>query len=485
MVTLTIDDVAREIISHAEKDYAQACDYLDVCLQRIANQPSLLNKLGLIFFFNVKDDFACRCFKFLLERYDQFADAFVNYGLSLNRLAEAEKAVEQYKRALDINPEHYIASSNLAYTLHYFGKADRPEIKQAQQDAARNISNQSKVDCAKVVFENKNKLNIGYVSSDFCNHAVGRFITGILENHDRDQFNIHVFDNKQANDDSVAQYLKSLDLQWHQIYGVSTQDVCRLIQQNNIDILIDLSGHTAGERLDVFSNRVAPIQITYLGYPNTSGLPLMDFRLGDDVADPQRNESHNTETMLRMSVPMWNYTPWAEMPDITTSPFLENGYVTFGSVNNHAKLQKPWLEVWAKSLAQLPNTRFVIKSRSLSNPKKQQDVYDLFSHYGVEKQRIKIQHRSPTKAEHWQKLSELDIAFDSFPYNGTTTSCDLLWLGVPIISRQGNSHVSRTTSSLLNGLGMQSWVAKSDHDFISLCEEKIDDLSSWRSMKAC
>jgi len=202
----------------------------------------------------------------------------------------------------------------------------------------------------------------------------------------------------------------------------------------------------------------------------------MDFRVGDIYADLKQYEDQNTEEVLRLPFPMWNYTPWSDMPNSTGSPCNQNGYVTFGSANNHAKLQTQWLEVWAKALSALPKTRFKIKSRALRNPKMASDLLTFFNDRGVNKNRIAIEHYSPTKADHWQFLNSFDIALDSFPYNGTTTSCDLLWLGVPIISREGKSHVSRTTASILQGVGLQSWVAKTDNDFIQLCEEKSSDL---------
>lgn len=478
MIYLTLDDIAIQTIKLSVQSYNDACVYLDGCLNKIHKQPVLLNKLGLVFYYKVEYDFACRCFYFLLAHHQGQFDGHNNLGLTLNRLGMNEDAVEHYKKALVLNEGHFPARSNLAYALNYFGETGRKEIKDAQQDIAHYIFKESKRYSPKVRLKTKKKLNIGYVSNDLCNHAVGRFMVGLLENHDRKQFDVHIFDNRKNNNDETAEHLKQLDLQWHSINELNAHDACSLIANHKIDILIDLSGHTNGSRPDIFSNRVAPVQITYLGYPNTTGLPLMDFRIGDIFADPSSQDSQNTETMLQLPIPMWNYTPWPGMPSVSASPFTQNGYITFGSANNHAKLQTPWLEVWAKALTALPNTRFSIKSRALRSPKIKRDFLDFFKQRGVVNERIEITPYSPTKAQHWQTLSRFDIAFDSFPYNGTTTSCDLLWLGVPIITRQGNSHVSRTTSSLLNGMNMQSWVANSDQHFIKLCEEKSNDHST-------
>jgi len=475
MSTQTLHKIVAQTIEQTQANYQTACDFLAKKLIEIKDQPSLLNNLGLLFYQKVEYDLACQCFYFLLEHHKKQYSAHNNLGLTLNRFGLGEKAVEHYRQALAIKQDYHPARSNLAYALHYYGETGRAEIKQAHQDIQHFVFNQPIDYLGKDSVRSDDKFNIGYVSSDLRDHAVGRFMIGILEQHDRSAFNIHIFDNRANNQDATAQQLKKLDLTWHEINDLNSEQTCQLIRKQEIDVLIDLSGHTNGARADVFCHRVAPVQMTYLGYPNTSGLSNMDFRIGDVFADPVSNASQNTETMLRLPTPMWQYTPWPEMPDSHIAPFTQTGHITFGSANNHAKLQTEWLEVWAKALSALPNTRFKIKSRALRNPKMAQDFLEFFKQRGVANERIDIAHYSPTKLEHWQTLSSFDIALDSFPYNGTTTSCDLLWLGVPILTRQGNSHVSRTTASLLNGVGLQSWIANSDKHFIELCEEKAAD----------
>lgn len=477
MSNKTLHDIVAQTILKTNTCYDEACAYLDQRLQQISSTPSLLNNLGLLFYRKVEYDLACRCFYFLLAHHEKQHTCHNNLGLTLNRFGLGEKAVEHYQKALNIKADYHPARANLAYALHYFGQTGRTEIKQAHQDIAQYVFAEPVDYLDQKVRTRTGKINLGYVSSDLREHAVGRFMIGILEHHDRSKFNIHIFDNRANNNDATAQRLKALPLQWHNINGLNTEEACTLITNQDIDVLIDLSGHTNGGRPDIFSNRVAPSQMTYLGYPNTSGLPMMNFRIGDHVADPLECASQNTETMLRLKTPMWNYTPWQDMPEPGESPFQENGYVTFGSANNHAKLQIEWLDVWAKALAVLPQSRFKIKSRALRNPKMAGELLAFFKQRGVDPERITIEHYSPTRAGHWQTLRSFDIGLDSFPYNGTTTSCDLLWLGVPIITRQGNSHVSRTTASLLNGLGLDHWVANNDSDFIRLCEEKAHNLN--------
>jgi len=484
MITLSLNDIVIETIRISREDYGQACVYLEACLVKIQSQPLLLNKLGLGFRYRVEFDFACRCFSFLLRHYPKHQYAHNNLGLMYNRLGKSDKAVEHYRCAIDIQKDFHPARSNLAYALNYFGSTGRSQIKQAHQDIANAVFNKTQSYIDQNRLSNKTRLNLGYVSSDLRDHAVGRFMVGILESHNRTDFNIHIFDNRANNNDATAQHLKSLDLTWHKISGVSTHASCALIAKQKIDVLIDLSGHTKGGRPDIFSNRVAPVQITYLGYPNTSGLPNMDFRIGDVFADPNCNDQQNTETLLKLTTPMWNYTPWSDMPDRSPPPFQKNGYITFGSANNHAKLQAPWLAVWAKVLAALPETRLIVKSRALRSPAITVEFLDFFAQRGISRERIEIINYSPATVDHWSVLQKFDIGLDSFPYNGTTTTCDLLWLGIPSVTRQGNSHVSRTTASLLSGLGMQSWVADTDDEFVQLCEEKSQahsELTNYRN----
>jgi len=307
---------------------------------------------------------------------------------------------------------------------------------------------------------------------------------GILEEHNRNRFDIHIFDNRKNNVDETALKLKKLDLTWHNISSLSTEDSIKLITKHNIDILIDLSGHTNGGRPDIFSHRVCPIQVTYLGYPCTSGIPNMDFRIGDEFADLSKFEQQNTEEMLKLPVAMWSYKSWSDMPsNITNTPFQKNAYITFGSANNHAKIQKPWLKVWAKVLASIPNSKMLFKSRALKSPEIRQSILDIFHAEGVSRDRVKLIHYSPTKLEHWNTLNDIDIALDTFPYNGTTTSCDLLSLGVPIVTLSGQSHVSRTTGSILHTLGLDSWIANSEADFIKVCQEKARAVKELSNLK--
>ncbi len=477
-----LEPTALKIIKATRHDYQHACLLLKQSLDAIDDNSTILNNFGLLFYQNVEYDLAKRVFDFAIKKDPKNYSLYNNLGLTLNRLGLGKIAVKHYKKALEIKPDYHQARSNLAYTLLYFGTTGRREILSAHKNIEKHVFHQSRnyllnrqgVD--KHLYNKTRKLRIAYVSADLRNHAVGSFMQGILKHHDKDRFDVHILDNRSNNDDELAKRLRTLQKQWYNIANMPTDSVCRLITKLQIDILIDLSGHTKGGRPDVFSQRIAPIQITYLGYPSTTGLSEIDFRIGDQFSDPPENDAQNTENLLRLNHSMWNYSPWNDMPKYpSANPFEQHGVITFGSANNHAKLQESWLKVWSTVLKEVPNSHFRIKSRALKSPIARQQLLTFFQNNGVKQDRIDIEHYSATKHEHWQALSRFDIALDSFPYNGTTTTCDLLNLGIPVVTRSGNSHVSRTTGSILNTLGLSSWIAKTDSEFIETCVEKAQN----------
>lgn len=487
MTIMNIDQILADVLKHSKKNGTlSAKNKLQNDLDNVQLSEALLNNLGLYFYKNVEYELARHTFLFALNKYSNSYSIHNNLGLTLNRLGLGSDAASHYKKALNIKPDYHQARSNLAYVMLYFGNTDRTEILEAHKNIAKYALPKpvNYIKPGNIKSNSNRKIRVGYISSDLRNHAVGRFMCGILEEHNRNRFDIHIFDNRKNNVDETALKLKKLDLTWHNISSLSTEDSIKLITKHNIDILIDLSGHTNGGRPDIFSHRVCPIQVTYLGYPCTSGIPNMDFRIGDEFADLSKFEQQNTEEMLKLPVAMWSYKSWSDMPsNITNTPFQKNAYITFGSANNHAKIQKPWLKVWAKVLASIPNSKMLFKSRALKSPEIRQSILDIFHAEGVSRDRVKLIHYSPTKLEHWNTLNDIDIALDTFPYNGTTTSCDLLSLGVPIVTLSGQSHVSRTTGSILHTLGLDSWIANSEADFIKVCQEKARAVKELSNLK--
>jgi len=482
----TVLNLAKQIHTVANQQPEQLTDAFHRIISKYKKQPEIIIWLGMHYYRSVNYNFARYCFEHLIRLLPNYYPAYNNLGLVLNRIGLARESAAAYKKALRIKPDYRHARSNLAFVLHYFGETGRDEILQAHKNIAEYAfpNSQNFVNNRTIEKSTDRKLRLGYLSGDFREHAVGQFIQNILKQHDRKKFEIVVFDTRNQANDPITEKLKQLDLTWVNLNGVVTQAACNKIVRYKIDILIDLAGHTSGGRSDIFSNRVAPVQLIYLGYPNTSGLPNMDFRIGDSYADLEEFANQNSEHMLRLPHALWNYHPWNDMPPKRQSSACQtNGFVTFGSANNHAKLQPEWLAVWARVLNRIPDSRLVLKSRALQSSQIVNDVLAIFERNGVNKRRIDLKHYSASRADHWREISKFDVALDSFPYHGTTTSCDSLWLGVPVITRAGNSHVSRTTASILHTLELDDWIADSDDQFIDLCVTKAADLTALKQLQ--
>ncbi len=482
---MDIDKKVLPLVELLNKAGSESLEQLPVELSRILkkheNEPDLINKLGVILYRSSNYGLAASCFENVVKNHPNYFLAYNNLGLVFNRFGLGRQAAEAYKKVLQVKPDYYPSLSNLALVLHYFGETGRDEILQAQKDVATYAFSNSKnyLQNKKTDLDKNRRLRVGYVSGDLRDHAVGHFVQGILKHQNRDKFELHVFDSYESDNDPVTAELSQLNLKWHGIKGLDTQAACEKVINENIDVLFDLGGYTRGGRTDIFSNRVAPVQVNYLGYPNTSGMSTMDFRLGDSYADLVEFENQNTEQMIRLPHAMWNYQPWSTMANVSKdSACKKNGYVTFGSANNQAKIQPEWLRQWARVLERVPDSRLILKSQGLSSNDIVNNILKIFAERGIDKQRIEFRHYSPNREQHWKEISDFDIALDSFPYNGTTTTCDLLWLGVPVITRSGNSHVSRTTGSILNTLGLGDWIAYSDDEFVELCVKKAADMES-------
>ncbi|MFT5134707.1 MAG: protein O-GlcNAc transferase [Gammaproteobacteria bacterium] len=481
------DQLAKTILALCEDSYDQGVMALNDAIKEHGDDANLVNRLGAECFRSGNYDLALRCFQYVVAKVPEHYSALNYLGSTLQNLGLGLDAANAYRQSLHYNPNFLPTLACYGLSLLYYGQTGRHEILRAQKNTAISaFSSSTKFvdDGEPVSLSRTRRLNVGFVSSDLREHAVGHFMLGILSSMNRENYAVHVFDNGAENADPTTSLMRSLDVSWHSINSKPTAGACKMITRKNIDILIDLNGHTAGSRQDVFSNRVAPVQAIYLGYPCSSGMPNIDFRIGDTFCDLEEFDEQNTEKMVRLPFAMWNYHPWSTMPNNNPQkfPFEKNGYITFGSANNHAKLQPEWLMLWAKVLEKIPNSRLIIKSQGVRNVEIAARIRQIFG-ARVDLDRIELRHYSSTPEDHWREVSGFDIALDSYPYNGTTTTCDMLWLGVPVVTCTGSSHLSRTTGSILTTLNLSDWVSSDEDDFINLCIRKAADLESLALLK--
>jgi predicted O-linked N-acetylglucosamine transferase (SPINDLY family) len=414
-----------------------------------------------------------------------YAEAWNNIGSALLARGEVDAALAHYRQAIAIRPAWSGATSNVLLAENYLCEdpealcdAHRRQGKMLQTLAtpfSRTMHSR----------HTSRKLRLGFVSPDFRAHSVAWFLQAPFEHFDRSAFDIVCFSDVTC-PDTVTKHLRSRVTEWHNIQNLTDDDVCRLIDHHRINILFDLAGHTAGNRLGVFARQPAPVQTSWLGYPNTTGLQAIHYRLTDTRADPPgAADTCHTETLVRLPDGFLCYTPGPDCPTVTEPPCLENGYITFGSFNVLAKLSNHCLQVWCTILQHLPGTRLILKSAGLNDASSRALLLRRFGSYGIDPDRIDLLPRTTSYRTHMECYRSIDVALDTFPYNGTTTTCEALWMGVPVITVAGNRHAGRVGTSLLWQAGLQRLVARDDAHFARLAEEmtaSIDELVILRRM---
>lgn len=396
-----------------------------------------------------------------------------NLGSALSSQGKFEEALACYREGLRRHPADTRIHSNLLMTLNYLPDQDAEAIFREHRAWGRI---HGKPNANPLSFTNirdpVRRLRIGYVSPDFRTHSVAYFIEPLLANHDGVET---VCYSDVPRPDATTKLLQGLADQWRDVSKFSDEQMAALIRGDGIDILVDLAGHTACNRLPVFTRKPAPVQATWLGYPNTTGLATIDYRLTDAIADPHGLDVFYTEKLVRLDGCFLCYQPSANAPPIAPLPAAGTGHATFGSFNNLAKVNSRVTELWAELLKAFPAARLVIKNPSLTDPPTRERYQELFAAQGVGSERVELLGHTATREEHLALYGRIDIALDTFPYNGTTTTCEALWMGVPVITLAGENHAGRVGASLLTTLNLNECIADSPHAYLSRVSELAND----------
>ena len=397
------------------------------------------------------------------------AGAYSNQGNVLRILGRYADAEESYRRALTLDPDDAESHSNLLLSLNYRSDLTEEEIfrahcdwdlKHAQKCSNKDTSTKFKHN------EKHHRLRVGYVSADFRMHSVSYFFEPLLINHDRNEVEVYCYSNTTCPDTTTERLCNNADY-WTSIVGLSDDAVADKIRRDGIDILVDLSGHTGGNRLLVFARRPAPVQVTWLGYPNTTGMQEMDYRLTDAIADPiEKAENLHTEQLVRLKDGFLSYQHPNAAPEVSNSPVFRNHYITFGSFNNLTKVSHEVVSAWSEILRATPESHLLLKNRYLADEACREQYLKLFAKHGLDTKRIHLNGRLPELKDHLALYSQVDISLDTFPYNGTTTTFEALWMGVPVISLYGDRHASRVSASILQHTGFSDWVASNTLSYI-------------------
>jgi protein O-GlcNAc transferase len=329
------------------------------------------------------------------------------------------------------------------------------------------------------------RLKIGFVSGDFCQHSVVYYIEPVIELLDRAKFEVFLYSNTRR-EDSVTERLAALDVHWRGVAFATDQQFAEQVRTDGVDILFDLSGHTTGARLQTFAMKPAPIQATYLGYPNTTGLSRVDYRLVDAVTDPLDTPPVCSEALERLPRCFLCYRPDPAAPPVSPAPctLSPDAPFTFGSFNNLAKFDDITVELWARALGAVPGSRLVLKSGGLDLPAVRDALLARFQTAGLDPARIEILPRAAGTAEHLALYSKVDLGLDTFPYHGTTTTCEAFWQGVPVLCLTGWSHASRVGASLNSAIGLDRFTADTPERFVEIARAAAGDRSGLGALRA-
>lgn len=428
---------------------------------------------------------ASTCFHEALRLRPGYAPAHDNLGRLLRMQGRVPEAIASFRAALSLDPKPG-THSNLLLALNYVPGLSSGEILAEHRAWAERHAEPVRPPSRppQPAPPRTGRLRVGYVSPDFAHHAVASFFEPVLAAHDRPAFEIFCYANVLA-PDAVTARLRGLAEHWRDIAPLSDEQAAELIRADKLDLLIDLAGHTARNRLLVFARKPAPVQATWLGYPNTTGLDAIDFRLTDAVSDPAgRTDSGYSEKLVRMPGPFSVYAPAAESPSVLDLPARETGAVTFGCFNNFAKVTAEVIALWARLLAATPGARLFLKSRGLDDADTAARVQREFAERGISAGRIELDGRELSVNAHLDLYRRVDIALDTFPYNGTTTTCEALWMGVPVVTLAGQTHVSRVGASLLTHLGAPDWIAATPEEYVRIARSLAEDGPTLATIRA-
>ncbi|MEA2734750.1 MAG: hypothetical protein QOE14_1201, partial [Humisphaera sp.] len=443
----------RDAITH-DPNYAEA--YTNYC--------HLLTRLGRL-------DDAIAVGRRAIELKPSLAVAYTNLGTALHLQGWFDEGNAVYARGAQLDPANARLHGNLLAGFNYRSTATPQQALEAHREWSRRFASVTTPIAPHVNDRSPDrKLRIGYVSPDLRRHSVAYFLEPILAHHDREKFEITAYSNTETADDVTERLRQKVD-RWRDILAMGDDQAAELIRHDAIDVLIDLAGHTTGNRLAVFGRKPAPVQMTYLGYANTTGLSTIDYRIADDVTDPVgMTETHYSEKLIRLPAPFLCYAPPEThlTPDVVEPPMLRNGFVTFGSFNKAAKVGPETILLWSKVLQALPSARLILKSRGLGSTGSGRRIISSFAAHGIDAGRIKLVEANQSLRDHLAAYGEIDIALDTFPYHGTTTTCEAMWMGVPVISRIGQTHVSRVGLTLHRSVGDDDLAVDSDDQFVTL-----------------
>jgi protein O-GlcNAc transferase len=473
-------------LGNALKDQGQidaAMAAYQTALKFKPNQAEVYNNLGVALNENQTPDAAIAACQQALRIKPDYLEAYNNLGVIYKDIGRLDAALEAFGTALQFKPDYLGAHSNLVYTLHYHPDIDDKTIHQEHlrwnarhaMPLRKSIQPHTPPDSHRD--DPERRLKVGYVSPDFYSHAESHFVTPLLEAHDHRQFEIHCYASVMRPDHITERLRRGVDV-WHNVLGKSDADLAQQIREDQIDILVDLTMHMANNRLLVFAQKPAPVQVTWLAYPGSTGLDTIDYRLTDAFMDPPGVATpYFTEEAVRLPDCWCCYDP---LSDAAPKPPRQDGPICFGSLNNPCKLNDQVLNLWGKVLEATPDSRLLILTFSVEHQKHMRQLYERM---GIESQRLIFVKRCP-REQYLRLYDRIDIGLDPLPYNGITTTLDALWMGVPVISLAGSTAAGRAGLGILSTLGLPELVVQTPEQYVEIAVKLAGDLPGLKELRS-
>ncbi|MBE0614762.1 MAG: glycosyltransferase [Burkholderiales bacterium] len=523
----SVDTAARATLPEAEitlsqalalmraRDYAAATQICQDLIARDAAAPGPWELLGAIALERGEKELACERFETALSLAGEQPTPLCNAAEANRQAGQLNRALELSARALALDPDNGPAMYNQALTLQSCWRTDealavyrrllalRPDLSQAYAGYLFLLAllgedplllrsehcrwaeiNAEPLRASAAGHPNAcdplRQLRIGYVSADFRDHAASSFLEPILAAHDRAGFETYCYSSTEATD-TVTDRLRATVSCWRDVRWQDDAALATLIRADRIDILVDLSGHTNGNRLAAFARKPAPVQVTYLGYPATTGMSAMDYRISDARLDPPgAADGYYTEKLLRLPHSLWCFRPPASMPEPGPLPALQSRQITFGSLNSMLKITPAMIALWSRLLLSIPRSRLIVATVGAGQARER--IAAEFARQGVPSEVLFF--RAPLAREQFWALSgEIDIALDSHPCNGGATTCETLWMGLPVVSLAGELFQSRAGLSLLSVIGLPQLIARSESDYLRIARELASDLEQLSQLR--
>ena len=463
--------VARGLESVAESDFGAARAAFESALSCDDRHLAAMVNLAHVLREHAGDySRAAAHYRTALARDPGLADVQVQLGVCLYEMGDAKAALECFKNVLERNPDHRDAGQHALFAMNALPDVTPVDLFLAHREWARRHADPLVRLPRKRAQGHDRPLRVAYLSGDFRDHATLAFLEPLLANHSRVKFEVSCYSSSPVRDAATAR-LQRLAQHWHDVHGVDDASVAQRIYEHGTDVLVDLSGHTRDNRLLVLARKPAAVQLSWLGYLKSTGLAAVDFRISDAAADPVGlSDAVHAERVVRLAGLMWAFEPPKDAPDLAVR--APDARITFGSFNHPAKINDAVLSVWAQLLLRVSASKLIIAG--IAEDCGRERIAASLRKNGVETARLYFSPRLP-KQRFLELVSTTDVALDPFPYNGGATTCDCLWMGVPVVTLAGSHGFARSGASLLTGAGLAEWVASSVADYVDIAARMAQD----------